>query len=263
MPRRRASRRFGAAVAGSLALHALAVLAMTMSRGAAPPPQERIYAVDIVSPPPNVAGERPTSALAEQQPAPAEPEPEPVPEPPAPEPDPVPEPAPPREPPKEQPKEREPPREQPKAREPEKAAPKQQAPPARPATTPATGSGTEARPATGRTPQPSSPGGEGIRVRTPGDPCPVAGYCQNVAVTVQRFFRPPAGSAGAVGEVCFRVLRDGGAADMRVASLRGGSSAFRLAMLEAVEAAGQRKAFGPLPGAFDPQVPWCVELSPS
>jgi outer membrane biosynthesis protein TonB len=247
-------------VAASLALHAAAVLWMTAATGAEPPPRERIYAVDIVSPPPNVAGERPTAALAAQQPAP-EPEPEPVPEPPAPEPEPDPpprpEPAPPREPPKEQPKE------QPKAREPAKEAPKQRETPARPATTPTTGTGSERRPATGQNPQPTSPGGEGIRVRTPGDPCPVAGYCENVAVTVQRFFRPPAGSAGAVGEVCFRVLRDGAAADMRVAALRGGGPAFRLAMLEAVEAAGNRKAFGPLPAAFDPRVPWCVELSPS
>lgn len=265
MPRRRRQgSRFGAAVAASLVLHAGAVLWMTRVAGAEPEPRERIYAVDIVSPPPNVAGERPTTAVAAQQPAPADPEP--VSEPPAPEPEPVPpprpEPAPPRpEPRKEQPKQREPPKEQPKAREPAKEAPKQRETP--PATTPATGAGKDARPATGRDPQPTSPGGEGIRVRTPGDPCPVAGYCENVAVTVQRFFRPPAGSAGAVGEVCFRVLRDGAAADMRVASMRGGNPAFRLAMLEAVEAAGNRKAFGALPAAFDPRVPWCVELSPS
>ena len=264
MPRRRARRRFGAAVAGSLALHALAVLAMTLSRGAVPPPQERIYAVDIVSPPPNVAGERPTSALAEQQPAPAEPAPEPVPEPPAPEPDPVPPPRPEPAPPKEQPKQRESPKEQPKAREPAKEAPKQQTPPARPATTPTTGTGTQAQPAAGRTPQPTSPGGEGVRVHTPGDPCPVAGYCENVSLTVNRFFRPPGGSAGATGEVCFRILRDGGVADIRVQGMRNGSPSFRLAMMEAAEAAGQRRAFGALPAAFDPQRwSWCVELSPS
>jgi outer membrane biosynthesis protein TonB len=271
MRRRRQARagRAGRAVAASVVLHVGVALSLTLADGAEPPPRERIYAVDIVSPPANVAGERPTEALAAQETAPepapeppaaAPPEPEPVPEP-TPAPPPRPEPAPRREPPKEQPKAREPPKEQPKAREAPKEQPKAREAP--PRTTPTTGTGTNRQPATGRDPQPSSPGGEGIRVRTPGDPCPVAGYCENVAVTVQRFFRPPAGSAGAVGEVCFRVLRDGAAADMRIASLRGGGPAFRLAMLEAVEAAGQRRAFGPLPRAFDPAVPWCVELSPS
>jgi outer membrane biosynthesis protein TonB len=257
MARRRRGSRFGPAIVASIALHFAVALTLALQGGAEPPPRERVYAVDIVSPAPNVAGERPTEALAAQEPAPAEPEPPaPEPEPPVPEPAlPRPEPTPPRP-------EPTPPRPTPPATPP-REVPKTATPPQRPATTPTQGTGTRTEPATGRPPQPTSPGGEGIRVRTPGDPCPVAGYCENVALTVQRFFRPPAGSVGAVGEVCFRVQRDGGAADMRVASLRGGSAAFRLAMIEAVEAAGQRRAFGALPSAFDPQVPWCVELSPS
>jgi outer membrane biosynthesis protein TonB len=235
-------------VAASVVLHAGVILSLTIYGGAEPPPRERIYQVDIVSAAPNVAGERPTEALVTREPEPPAPEPQPAEPEPAPAP-PVPQPAPAREPPRADP----PAREQPRAPTPAQ----------RPATTPTTGSGARQQPAAGREPQPTSPGGEGIRVRTPGDPCPVAGYCENVALTVQRFFRPPPGSAGAVGEVCFRVLRDGGATGMRVASLRGGSPAFRMAMIEAVEAAGQQRAFGPLPSAFDPQVPWCVELSPS
>lgn len=237
-------------MATSLVLHAAAVVALVFVRGDAPaPPQERIYAVDIVSPPPNVAGERPTEALAPQEPAPAEPEPEPA------EPEPVPEPEPPRE---------EPTAEPPPRPTPPRERPKTERPAERPSTTPAQGSGTTARPATGATPQPSSPGGEGVRVYSPGDPCPVAGYCENVVLTVRRFFRPPAGSASATGEICFRIQRDGSVAGMRVQGMRGGSAAFRVAMLEAAEAAGRRRAFGALPAAFDPERwNWCVELSPS
>jgi hypothetical protein len=92
--------------------------------------------------------------------------------------------------------------------------------------------------------------------------CPVAGYCERVVSEVGRFFRPPAGAADAAGEVCFRIQRDGSVTDIQAQRVRGGSAAFRLAMMEAVEDAGSRRVFGPLPDVFDPQrLRWCVELS--
>jgi hypothetical protein len=91
----------------------------------------------------------------------------------------------------------------------------------------------------------------------------VAGYCERVQTTVGRFFRPPPESTGARGEVCFRIQRDGSVTDIETQRVRGGGAAFRLAMMEAAEAAGSRRAFGTLPAAFDPQRwRWCVELSP-
>ncbi|HYR06866.1 MAG TPA: hypothetical protein VEQ60_03780, partial [Longimicrobium sp.] len=125
------------------------------------------------------------------------------------------------------------------------------------------GTGTRTGPATGRNPDASSPGGEGLNIHVEGEPCPVAGYCENVTRQVNRFFRPPPESAGGRGEVCFRIQRDGSVTDISTQRVRG-SASFRIAMMESAEAAGSRRAFGTLPGAFDPaRWRWCVELTPS
>ncbi len=93
-------------------------------------------------------------------------------------------------------------------------------------------------------------------------PCPVAGYCERVVSEVGRFFHPPVGAADAAGEVCFRIQRDGSVTEIQTQRVRAGGAAFRLAMMEAVEDAGSRRVFGPLPDVFDPQrLRWCVELS--
>ena len=293
------------ALAASLALHAAVLAFAVVAEGSAPkPPKTKVYAVDIVSPPPNVAGEPPAEALSNQEPGPAASQPQPAapadpasePTPPAPDP----QPAPPREEaPKEPAKAPEPRRtpEQPKQR----PAPQPERPsttPNRPSTTnanrppretpeknrpgtnrPASGTsgqsgtgsgtnrtrgdGTSTAPATGRNPDASSPGGEGLNIHVEGDPCPVAGYCENVTRQVNRFFRPPPESGRATGEVCFRIQRDGRVTEIQTQRVRGAGAAFRLAMMEAAEAAGSRRAFGALPSAFDPQRwRWCVELSP-
>lgn len=275
MPRRRRRSNTGQALAVSLGLHAAVLLVMAAFSGQPPRPKEKVIAVDIVSPPPNVAGEKMAEPPATQEPAPAAAEPEPEPEPPQPEPQPpAPEPEPPKEPAK-APEPRRTPERTPE-RPPQRPATQPQA--NRPRTQPATrpegrtgtgtqrtqGEGTRTGPATGTNPRPSSPGGEGLNIHVEGDPCPVAGYCENVTRQVQRFFRPPAGNAGAVGEVCFRIQRDGRVTDIEARRVRGGGAPFRLAMMEAAEAAGARGAFGALPGAFDPaRWRWCVELSPS
>jgi outer membrane biosynthesis protein TonB len=313
--RRRADGRVRNALAVSLMLHAAVVAFAVVAEGSAPrPPKTKVYAVDIVSPPPNVAGEPPREALSNQEPGPAAAaQPQPAAAQPAPaEPDPPapdPEPAPPKnEAPKEPAKAPEP-RRTPE-RPPQRPAttpverPKQNTPPRttpnRPTTTPATstnrpattpeknrpatnrpasgtsgqsgtgsgttrtrGDGTSTAPATGSNPQAGSPGGEGLNIHVEGDPCPVAGYCERVTIQVQRFFRAPPENAGARGEVCFRIQRDGSVTDIQAQRVRGGGAAFRLAMMEAAEAAGSRRAFGTLPAAFDPQRwRWCVELSP-
>ncbi len=285
MLRRREGPRTGRALAASLVLHAAALGLMAAASGPPRSPGEKVIAVEIVSPPPNVAGERMAEPPATQEPAPAVPVPqlEPQPEPSVPEPAP---PAPRPEPAKEPEKAPEP------RREPERPAQRPATPPAqRPAQTPARpqaqpprrepekakgtqggqgsqatrtqGQGTRTGPATGPAPWPDAAGGEGITVRTDGDPCPVQGYCDNVTRQVNRFFRPPAGNVGARGEVCFRIQRDGSVTEIKAERVRGGGPAFRIAMESAAEAAGNRRAFGTLPSAFDPaRWKWCVELSP-
>jgi len=313
--KRRRRNPVGIAVGGSLALHAILVALVLFSESwmGDPPirPKMRVYAVNIVSPPPNVAGEppaeppAPSSGPAASAPSPAPPAPPapapptpPAPEPPAPEPK-APAPAkatPPREAPKvpaprpeprpaERPKATEPrpkasePR--PKANEPARTNPRTPASttnrPAtnRPATTtrnepggtPAgsggarsTGTGSRGQ-ATGRNPDPNSAGGEGLSLQQAGMECPSPGYCENVIRQVRRYFRRPEGANGSA-EVCFTIQRDGGAEDIEVNRVRGGFP-FRLAVQEAVEQAGMRKAFGALPRAFNAAtLPVCVDISP-
>lgn len=323
MARRRERQWKSGPVLASVLLHGAVAGLLAFSGGHAPePPTTKVYAVDIVSPPPNVAGAPPTEALSNQEPGPAASpapapaaetppaaQPEPAPPAPAPEPDPAPPKAEPKEPAKAPEPRRTPPeRPTPPTPAPEKNRPTPSATTNRPATNrppatpeknrpsspttganrpPATpeknrpaggssatggsgtgstrtrGDGTSTAPATGSNPQANSPGGEGINIHQEGEPCPVAGYCERVTMQVQRYFRAPPDNAGARGEVCFRIQRDGSVTDIQAQRVRGGGAAFRLAMMEAAEAAGSRRAFGTLPGAFDPQRwRWCVELSP-
>ena len=288
-------------VMASLALHGLAVLLMAFTGAAPRPPKVKVYAVDIVSPPPSVAGEPVPEAMANQEPGPASPEPappaptppapEPKPEPPAPEPDPappVPEKRAPREPekapePKKAPERPTPPRPTPTPpRTPNRPTTTPRTTPAQPNTRPTTsrpgntgqsgtgtdanrsrGEGTRTGPATGRNPDAASPGGEGLTVNQRGVRCPSAGYCENIVRQVRRFFRAPEGAAGGSGNVCFRILRDGSVAEISTQRVRGGAP-FRLALMEAAEQAGNRKAFGTLPSAFGgEELPVCVDISPS
>lgn len=294
--RRRADGRVRSALVASLLLHAAIIGFAVVAEGSPPrPPKTKVYAVDIVSPPPNMAGEMPAEPPATQEPGPAAAQPaatpaETAPEPTPPAPAPDPEPAPPRtEAPKEPAKAPEPRRtpEQPKQRPtpaPERPKQRPSTTPNRPSTDrPATnrpasgssgqsgtgsgpnrtqGTGTRTGPATGRNPDANSPGGEGLNIHVEGDPCPVAGYCENVQRQVYRFFRAPPESTGGRGELCFRIQRDGSVTDIETRGVRGGA-VFRLAMMEAAEAAGSRRAFGTLPAAFDPaRWRWCVELTP-
>lgn len=289
MLRRREGQRTGRALAVSLVLHAAALGVMATASGQPRAPKEKVIAIDLVSAPPNVAGEKMAEPPATQEAAPAASAPEaaaPEPQPAQPEPSPpAPRPEPPKEPEKapeprrtpEQPKQRPTPApEQPKQR-PAPARPQPQTPPARrepekargeqsgqgSQPTRTQGQGTRTGPATGPAPRPDAAGGEGLTVRTDGDPCPVQGYCDNVTRQVNRFFRPPPESAGATGEVCFRIQRDGSVTDIEARRVRGGGAAFRIAMSEAAEGAGNRRAFGTLPSAFDPaRWRWCVELTP-
>ena len=219
----------------SAVVHVLVIVAawVVTSQQVALPPM-RVYAVNIVSPPPQESGEPDPGAVApEEEPEPEpepvveeEPEPEPEPEPPAPEPEataPAPRPPPPPPPPRQEP---------PDEPEPEPARQPEQT-----------------TPSTGREPDPRSPGGDNIDLQLRGVECPSAEYCENIVIQLQRYFRAPAGARGEA-EVYFVINRDGTIKDVRL--LRSsGSASFRVAVMEAVEQAGRNDEFGPLPAGFN------------
>jgi outer membrane biosynthesis protein TonB len=267
MTGRGASGRVGGAVLASALLHAAVIGGFWLAtRHAAAAPALRVYAVDIVSAPPETQGP-PTPATAESEP---EPEPAPAAEPePAPVPEPAPAPAPPR--PEPRPTPTPTPTPTPRPAEPRPTPPAQRqpepTPPARPA--PAEPRPAEPRPApqrpapsAGAAPAPAAQGGDGASVRTEGVRCPSDAYCANIARQVQRYFRRPAQSRSDRGDVCFRLDRSGAASDIEVQRLQG-SFAFRLALMEAVEQAARNNEFGPIPRSFSGDwLPICVGVSP-
>lgn len=228
--------RYGAAFAASAAAHAAVLLVLWLATRAEALPEMRVYAVDIVSPPPRQAGEPDPgeAATVEDQPA----EEEPV-EAPADEPEPQPREAVPTP---------EPSRPPPTRREPEPTRPTPD-PPRREEPKPDPG-----RPSTGERPDPASEGGENLTVKFDGVRCIDADYCANIIRQIHRYFRRPAGGAAGEADVYFVIRDDGSVRDLRVISNTGGVP-FRLAVLEAVEQAGRNRAFGALPEAFGGTLP--------
>jgi TonB family protein len=276
--------RLGLAMLGSALLHgaALAFFWVSASR-AAELPKMRIYSVNIVSPPPQEAGE-PTPATPAPEPTPAPPQPKPSP-PPKPtteaalKPAPVKEsrPTPPKEtkpvPPKETkpapPKEAkpEPPREKPAPAEAKKASPpdaaKSAPKEAAPKRTEAPAEPSKPAPSRGANPSASSAGGEDLNVRITGMEFTDPAYLENIIRQVRRYFRPPAGSRTDVAEVIFWINRDGSVGDIEVGR-SSGSFQFRAAAMEAVEQAGLNKAFGPLPKSYPAdRLPVSFEFKPA
>ncbi|MBV9773921.1 MAG: TonB family protein [Gemmatimonadetes bacterium] len=276
MAGRRGRGRVTPALAISVGLHAVALgLAWYSVSGAAPAPHPRVFRVDIVSPPPNRLGEPapspPTSGTTTPEPEPEAAQPpsgEPIPTPPSEakpaareEPPPAPAPAP-VKPPEPQPK-KEPPKTAP-PRHAEAVADKPKSTPSsttrrsdRPQETavkagPKKGAGPAGRteiPATGRNPDPSSPGGEGLNVRTAGAEFVDPTYLANIIRQLKRYFRPPPGARSDEAEVRFYINRDGTVSDIAVVRSKG-AFPFRAAAMEAVEQAGISRAFGPLPRAY-------------
>jgi outer membrane biosynthesis protein TonB len=269
------------------------------SVGIVSPPPTALGEPPAEEPAPNEGGPAPAGDPAPTPPAaePAAPEPAPkaapapraTPEPPAPKAAPVREPAPKAAPTREPPPKATPAREPaPKAAPVREPAAKASTPATRPGTTARPGASTPARPtpaaggsstgagsgprsagqgtrgaATGRNPDANSAGGEGLNIRTAGIRCPSQEYCNNIPRQVRRFFRRPEGNTGAA-DVCFTVFRDGTVDDVHVERQRGGGIAFKMALIESVEQAALRKAFGPIPAEFNREsLPLCVEMAPN
>ncbi|HET8654871.1 MAG TPA: TonB C-terminal domain-containing protein [Longimicrobiaceae bacterium] len=239
------------AIVTSVLLHGgvIALLLAATTQSGERLPKMRVYAVDIVSPPPQAAGEYdplpggPAPAPVETKPAEPVTPPEPKPTTPPPPPAPAKEPSP-----------------APKATE----KPAEKPAPAKPAPKPATqksssktsekpsksetGTG-KSTPSKGARPDASSPGGSGLDVHLKGVQCPSPDYCANIVEQLYRYFRPPAGATTDAAEVFFRINADGSVSDMKVVHSVGAFS-FTAAALEAVEQAGLHKAFGRLPREF-------------
>ena len=225
-------------VGGHAALIAAAIL---FARVSAPPPKPPAYSVELVAAP---AGPRALGAVNQGPAAPATPEAETPPEvaPPA-KPDVAIAPAAPR-------------RTAAKpARKNPVVAPKSALPKAGAALTSA-----------GKTPAGGGPtGGRGrdvASVKVQGIAFPFPGYLENITRQIALNFKPRPGAA-LRAEVAFLIHRDGTVSDLRLVS-RSGAYAFDLECIGAVEAVGQRRSFGALPGAFrDDVLPVVFSFDPT
>lgn len=95
---------------------------------------------------------------------------------------------------------------------------------------------------------PDSPGGENIDVDLQGQDFPYPEYLENIILQLQRYFRW-SGSADLTNQVMFYVQRDGTVGGIQVLQ-RSGDFNFDLQAVNAVEQAGRRGAFGPLPDGW-------------
>jgi len=227
----------GGALAASLVLH-VAFVGVVLAAGLVTPsplPPLKVYRVNIVSPPPLESG--PPQPVVVNPPEVARPREE-EPAPPQPQPKPEPKPAP-KAPPKADPKpEKAPPKAEEKPKTEARTEPAKDSEPAKP----------PARPR-GANPKPDAKvGGEGLNIQIDGEAFPFPDYLENILVQISRYFRWT-GPSGLKAEVYFVILRDGSVDDIRI--LQGsGDVAFNLEAMAAIEQAGKRKAFGPLPEGF-------------
>jgi outer membrane biosynthesis protein TonB len=102
------------------------------------------------------------------------------------------------------------------------------------------------RPNPGETP---STGTHVANVETPGMDFPYPEYLERIVNEIYRRWQRPAGSAALRAQIQFTILRDGTVKEIRVVA-RSRSYSFDLGAQGAIEAAGNAKAFGPLPEGF-------------
>jgi outer membrane biosynthesis protein TonB len=121
------------------------------------------------------------------------------------------------------------------------AAPVVKPPPAKNVTT---GTG-KSEVAKGRNPDPTTKaGGEGLDVHMAGDEFPYPEYLENIIRQLNRYFRWT--GADLTAQVGFEIMRDGSVKAIRVQK-KSGNINFDLEAIGAIEQAGKRGAFGPLP----------------
>lgn len=214
-------------VLASVAFHLVVLVPMVVYTRLPTPVEFDTIRITIVSAPQPVEATQPA-------PPPPEPEPEPVAEEPVPEP--VVEPPPP-DPPPQPPPER------------------TERPPPRPTPTPPPTTPPPTRPAE------PTPGAEGLNIQTEGIAFPFPDYLNNVILQVHRYFRWSDGT-NPRGTIYFEILPDGSVRNIRMVR-PSGNIRFDFAVQGAVETAGNRGEFGPLPDAFvGPALPVQIEVEP-
>lgn len=221
----------GRAFAISAAAHAVLLGPLVVFARPPEPMEFETIRVNLVMQPPSDVVE----AAPDPTPAPPQPEPEPArvePEP-------------------EVKVEEKPPEPEPKPQEIEK--PKTEKPPETPAERPEP-KRTEDAPVTGA-------GGDEMNLSTEGREFPFPDYIENVIVQVRRYFRWD-GDSRPKGVVYFEILPDGSVRNIRMAR-PSGNRLFDISVEGAVETAGNRGAFGPLPDAYaGTTLPVQIEVEP-
>jgi len=106
----------------------------------------------------------------------------------------------------------------------------------------------ETQPLPGETP---STGNDVANIKIPGIEFPYPEYLRNIMNEVLRRWNAPNNRLRA--EVAFLILKDGSVTDIRFLK-RSGNFSFDLEAQGAIEAAGNNKAFGPLPDGWDANV---------
>jgi periplasmic protein TonB len=105
-------------------------------------------------------------------------------------------------------------------------------------------------PAPGETP---STGSDVATIKTPGLAFPYPEYLRNIVTQVYRRWDRGSTNQRNFAEISFLILRDGSVRDIHFVT-RSGSFAFDLNAQGAIEAAGNTRAFGPLPDGWDADV---------
>jgi protein TonB len=106
------------------------------------------------------------------------------------------------------------------------------------------------KPLPGETP---STGTDIATVKTPGLDFPYPEYLRNIVSEVYRRWDRPSGGASLQAEVAFLILRDGSVREIKFIR-SSGNFAFDLDAQGAIEAAGNARAFGPLPDGYPADV---------
>lgn len=116
--------------------------------------------------------------------------------------------------------------------------------------------------AKGRNPDPKSlVGGEGVDVHLEGEDFPYPEYLSNIILQLNRYFRW-SGAANLETKIGFEIMRDGSVRRIRVLK-KSGNINFDLEAVSAIEQAGKRGAFGPLPkGWVDDRLPVAFSFLP-
>jgi protein TonB len=105
-------------------------------------------------------------------------------------------------------------------------------------------------PAEGETP---STGTDVATIKTPGLQFPFPEYLRNIVTQVYRNWDRETARQNNFAEISFLILRDGSVRDIHFVT-RSGSFSFDLGAQGAIEAAGNSRAFGPLPDGWDADV---------